>query len=182
MRRHANIPKFLILPNDCPKQIWDYYITLLVIFISFVVPYRVAFIDDETEDWQYTLLSIDVCFFIDIVLTFFTAYVNSDKEYVLDHWKIARHYMLTWFFWDMISCIPFSFILDINNYNSLARVSRLPRIYKVIKIVRLARMIKIAKEKSKLSKYLNEILSFSIGFERLAFFVIFMVIIVHVMA
>ena len=128
------------------------------------------------------MLFVDACFFIDIILTFFTAYVNQNKEYVLDHWRIARHYLLTWFLLDLLSCIPFSFILDVNNYNSLARVSRLPRIYKVIKVVRLARMLKIAKEKSKLSKYLNEVLSFSIGFERLIFFILFITIICHVMA
>jgi len=78
--------------------------------------------------------------------------------------------------------MPFNLILDVNNYNSLARVSRLPRLYKVIKIVRLTRMLKIAKEKSKLSKYMNEVLSFSIGFERFIFFLVFMVIIVHLSA
>lgn len=43
-------------------------------------------------------------------------------------------------------------------------------------------MLKIAKERSKLSKYLNEVLSFSIGFERFMFFLVFMVIFVHLAA
>jgi predicted PurR-regulated permease PerM len=73
-------------------------------------------------------------------------------------------------------------MMNINNYNSLARVSKLPRLYKIIKIIRLTRMLKIAKEKSKLSKYLNEVLSFSIGFERFIFFLVFMVVLVHLAA
>jgi CRP-like cAMP-binding protein len=184
IRGKENIPRYLILPNDVPKQIWDTYMTFLVIFISFVVPYRVAFIteDEGISNWDITMIIIDSCFAVDIVLNFFTAYINDNKEYVLDRKLIIRHYLLTWFFLDVVSCIPFNLILDVNNYNSLARVSRLPRLYKVIRIIRLTRMLKIAKEKSKLSKYLNEVLSFSIGFERFVFFLAFMVIFVHLAA
>ena len=128
------------------------------------------------------MLAIDACFFIDIILNFFTAYINDNKEYVLDHKMIIKHYVFSWFLIDLVSTIPFNLILDVNNYNSLARVSRLPRLYKVIKIFRLTRMLKIAKEKSKLSKYLNEVLSFSISFERFVFFMAAMVIIVHLAA
>jgi len=93
------------LPNDVPKQYWDYYMTFLVLFISFVVPFRVAFVEDtnESSDWDWILLAIDICFFVDIVLNFFTAYVNENKEYVLERKIIIRHYVLTWFFLDLIS-------------------------------------------------------------------------------
>jgi hypothetical protein len=165
-----------------PKLWWDYWVTLLVIFICFVVPYRVAFVEEETDGWKIAMLIFDFFFFIDIILNFFTVYINEDREYVLDHWLIIRYYLLSWFLIDLISTIPFGLILDINNYNSLARVSRLPRLYKIIKIIRLTRMLKIAKEKSKLSKYLNEVLSFSIGFERFIFFLVFMVVLVHLAA
>ncbi|CAI2380725.1 unnamed protein product [Moneuplotes crassus] len=183
LRRDAHIPKCLILPSDIYKQYWDIFTSILVILISFIVPYRVAFIDEEeTDEWTYILLSLDCCFFIDICLNFFTVYINENREHVVDHKLIIRHYVFTWFFVDLVSTIPFGMILNVNSYNSLARVSRVSRIYKIIKIIRLTRMLKIAKERSKLSKYLNEVLSFSIGFERFIFFLVFMVIFVHLAA
>ena len=183
LRAHQKIPGCLILPNDTAKIYWDYYMSFWVIFISFVVPYRVAFVEEEGNDgWTWAILSLDVCFSIDIILNFFTVYINEKREYVIDHKLIIKKYLFTWFFIDLISTLPFNLILDINNYNSLARVSKLPRLYKIIKIIRLTRMLKIAKERSKLSKYLNEVLSFSIGFERFVFFMVFMVIFVHLAA
>ena len=160
LRRKSVIPKLIILPNDVPKQFWDQLITLSVIFVTLVVPYRVAFIDEpDTNEWKWLLFSIDMIFLVDVVLTFFTAYLNEDKEYVMNHWAIFKNYIFGWFILDFISCIPINMMIETDNYNSLARFSRIPRIYKVLKVIRLTRMMKIAKEKSKWSQYLNEVLS-----------------------
>jgi hypothetical protein len=50
---------------------------------------------------------------------------------------------------------------------------------KLIKMTRLLRVLKIVKERSKLLKYLNEILKIGLGFERLVFFIIIFFIIAH---
>jgi hypothetical protein len=51
--------------------------------------------------------------------------------------KIALTYLKTWFFFDFISIIPVSIILDSNkDYTSLARIARLPRLYRVLKMTK----------------------------------------------
>lgn len=85
IRRKANIPNYVILPNDVPKQIWDYFVSLILIYVIIVIPYRVAFVDTaDTPGWVWSQFAIDVIFFIDTVLTFFTAYQDENIEYVID--------------------------------------------------------------------------------------------------
>ena len=65
------------------------------------------------------------------------------------------------------------------NINDLSRIARLGKISKLIKMTRLLRVLKIVKERSKLLKYLNEILQIGLGFERLLFFILIFMIGAH---
>ena len=62
----------------------------------------------------------------------------------------------------------------------MARIVKLGRMYKIIKMTKLLRILKIVKERSKLLKYLNEILKIGLGFERLVFFVMIFFIMAHI--
>ena len=63
----------MILPSNKKKQIWDVLVMFLLIYTATYVPYKVCFVDSNTdfEFWLDTL--IDALFFIDIIVTFFTA-------------------------------------------------------------------------------------------------------------
>jgi hypothetical protein len=52
--------------------------------------------------------------------------------------------------------------------------------YKLVKMTRLVRMLKIVKERSKLVKYLNEVLKIGVGFERLLFLLLIFFILCHI--
>ena len=54
------------------------------------------------------------------------------------------------------------------------------RLYKLVKLTRLLRILKIMKEKSKLLRYLNDFLKLSLGFERLFFFILLFLILMHI--
>jgi hypothetical protein len=49
-------------------------------------------------------------------------------------------------------------------------------------MTRLLRILKIVKERSKLLKYLNDILKIGLGFERLLFFVMIFIILAHIVS
>jgi hypothetical protein len=53
-------------------------------------------------------------------------------------------------------------------------------LYKLVKLTKLLRILKILKEKSKLLKYLNDILKVGLGFERLLFFVLIFLMLIHI--
>lgn len=86
-----------------------------------------------------------------------------------------------WFAIDLLAVIPFDQMFkNQDNYGEFVRIARVGRMYKLIKMTRLLRILKIVKERSKLLKYLNDLLKIGLGMERLFFFAIIFVILCHI--
>jgi len=52
---------------------------------------------------------VDSIFCIDIILSFFSAYEGEDEgELEHNHWKIAKRYIKSWFFIDIMTIMPVS--------------------------------------------------------------------------
>ena len=67
----------IILSGNPIKIIWDCLILFALVVVGCVVPIHLAFESTETHNWKVFYIIIDICFFIDIVLTFFTS-VSDD--------------------------------------------------------------------------------------------------------
>jgi hypothetical protein len=91
-------------------------------------------------------------------------------------------YLRGWFSVDVLAIIPFDKVLTSFNtdINGIVRIARIGRLYKLVKLTRMLRILKIMKEKSKLMKYLNDILKIGHSLERLLFFVIIFFILCHI--
>jgi hypothetical protein len=150
-----------------------------------VTPWRIAFADlsiDEPIEWLAINYSIDCFFFVDILVIFNSSYHDDDFNIVEDRKQIAKQYLQGWFTLDLLAIMPFDVLIQSgsdNNFQDFARIIRLGRMSKLIKMMRLLRILKIVKERSKLLKYLNEILKIGLGFERLVFFIIIFFIMAH---
>ena len=68
------------MPDDYVKRTWDFIIALLILYSSIVTPYKIAFIDDNTL--EEVDIAIDVLMVIDIIISFFSAYVDSEDNTV----------------------------------------------------------------------------------------------------
>ena len=81
---------------------------------------------------------------MDMIFNFFTP-ITSDcgKIEITDRKKIAMAYIKSWFFIELLSIIPYEFLLNNKRYNILARSSRL---FKISKLIRLARLVKSLKK------------------------------------
>ncbi len=64
-------------PNAKWKIKWDLINLLLVLFIGINTPYRIAFQDQDSEEWMIIEGLIDLFFLLDIILTFFSAYYDQ---------------------------------------------------------------------------------------------------------
>jgi len=119
------------------------------------------------------------------MIIFNSAYYDTDFQIIEDRKMIAKEYAESWFIVDLLAILPFDLIFfggnSSDNYNDFARIVRLGRIAKLIKMTRLLRILKIVKERSKLLKYLNDILKIGLGFERLFFFIIIFIILAHIL-
>lgn len=97
---------------------WDLYIVSVLIFVAFVVPYRLAFVDVDTDFWIWTYQIIDLMFLVDIILTFFSSIQTDDNSEEITEFKlIAIDYIRSWFFFDIISILPIDYLMDQANYN-----------------------------------------------------------------
>lgn len=124
-----------------------------LIFISIVVPYRIAFEKEEDSGWTIFYYVIDGCFAIDMLLTFNTTYTRTlTMIEVHNRRKIVRKYLQGWFILDLVAILPFDKFFEAGNgaenFNAVARFARIGRLYKIIRMTRLAKLFKILKSKN----------------------------------
>lgn len=165
------------------KENWDLFITVILLVTCILTPYNIAFSGIEQDISMFIIsLLIDVFFFFDILIIFNTAYYDDEFRIVEDRFKIAKSYAMSWFLIDFLSIFPLDRILiSLENVNDLARLARLGRMYKLIKMLKLLRVLKIVRDRSRILKYLNDFLKIGLGFERIFFFLIIYMILLHVM-
>lgn len=84
-------------------------------FITLIVPVRLAFSENDTVGWIVAYEFIDICFLIDIVLTFFSSYSDPlTNDEVTNLRKIAVNYLKGWFFFDAASLVPLDYMVEGN--------------------------------------------------------------------
>lgn len=101
----------------------------------------------------YVDSTTNILFVIDMILRFFTAYIDDSSLELKDSkMDIAKDYLKGWFFVDLVSVIPFDLIISYSNVNRVTRFSRIGRISKIVRMIKMVRLLKIAKVHSKLMK------------------------------
>ena len=120
-----------------------------MLYTATYVPYRVAFVDgDSSFGFQLFENSLDGLFFIDIFVNFLSALEKKDGSYECNLKIIAKTYVKSWFFLDLVATIPTQ-LFELNttgkstNVNKLLRLARLPRLYRLLRILRLIKIFKI---------------------------------------
>nr|DAD24397.1 TPA_asm: hypothetical protein HUJ06_025861 [Nelumbo nucifera] len=100
---------WIISPMDSRYRCWETFMVLLVAYSAWVYPFEVAFLKATPTRGLYIADTIvDLFFAIDIVLTFFLAYIDPRTQLLVrDSRKIAVRYLSTWFIMDVASTIPF---------------------------------------------------------------------------
>lgn len=175
-----------IIQSDSIKKIlWDVYIMVLLLFTAVVLPYQIAYVEEDTTEWLVIYYFIDMMFTCDIVLSFLTSYKDNYKQTIVtSHKLIALNYLKGWFWIDTLSVFPFSEILGLidEGENNLMRVARIGKMYKLVRLFRLVKILKLIKSNKKVVQHFSEKMKISNGCERLIFFVFFFVIFLHVFA
>jgi voltage-gated potassium channel Kch len=159
------------------------FITLALVFACIVTPYRIAFVEKDGLDWVIINGFVDVLFLLDILIIFNTATYDEDFITIDCRRRISLQYIQSWFFIDLLSIIPFDHLLHSSNRStSMARIVRIGRMYKLVKLTRLLKMLRLVKDRSKLLKYVNEVMRIGVGCERLFFFVLLFLLMAHIVS
>ena len=174
---------WVILPDNPYKRLWDLAIAIIILYSSIVTPYEIAFIDKTKDSWSDFLL--DAFLWLDIVITFFSAYTDSEENLVKNHKKIIITYLKTWFIVDLVSVLPINQMTSTSfAYNKITRISRLPKLYRLVKLTKLLRMTRMTAKGNvnKVTKFFLEKLKINANIERLIFFVLTFLLLNHLCA
>ncbi len=108
-----------------------------------MMPLKIAFEDSVSNTGIIIDMIIDSFFMIDVLLTFFTGYrdTNEGGMVVLNPRKIAMRYLKTWFIIDLTASFPWQLLeilTSINNflYLKLLRIFRLLQLLKYFKLIK----------------------------------------------
>ncbi|KAF8114960.1 hypothetical protein N665_0030s0009 [Sinapis alba] len=111
-KSHIISSGWIISPMDSRHRWWESFMVLLVAYSSWVYPFEVAFLSSSPKRSLCIADNIvDFFFAVDIVLTFFVAYIDRRTQLLVREPKqIAVRYLSTWFLMDVASTIPFNAI------------------------------------------------------------------------
>lgn len=97
--------KYILDSDSIIKVLWDIIVMILTIILSYAIPYSVAFYVDFPLPQTRAIISI---YLIDMLLTFNTSIYSKGMK-LENRYKIAKYYLKTWFWLDLLSSFPFEF-------------------------------------------------------------------------
>ena len=172
---------WIILPDTSYKKFWDLLLSVVIMYCAIYTPYEIAFLEHFGFSWFDIVVIVILA--IDIILTFFSAYTDSEENLVKNHKKIITRYLKGWFFIDVLSIFPFTLFVDIDKKN-ITKYSILPKSYRLIKCIELLRITKMNSKGNvhHVTKYFLEKLKINANIERLLFFVLLFFLMNHLCA
>ncbi|XP_065166644.1 potassium/sodium hyperpolarization-activated cyclic nucleotide-gated channel 2 isoform X9 [Atheta coriaria] len=153
---------WVIHPCSSFRFYWDLCMLLLLVANLIILPVAISFFNDDLSTrWiAFNCLS-DTIFLIDIVVNFRTGIMQQDnaEQVILDPKLIAKHYLRTWFFLDLISSIPLDYIFlifnqfqDFGDSFQILHAGRALRILRLAKLLSLVRLLRL----SRLVRYVSQ--------------------------
>ncbi|XP_034698942.1 potassium channel AKT1 [Vitis riparia] len=105
--RRVKLRSFILSPYDRRYRTWETFLVLLVFYTAWVSPFEFGFLKKPEAPLSITDNVVNGFFAVDIVLTFFVAYLDKTTYLLVDNPKqIAWKYTSTWLALDVISTIP----------------------------------------------------------------------------
>ncbi|XP_059081374.1 uncharacterized protein LOC131879150 isoform X3 [Tigriopus californicus] len=137
---------WIIHPCSSFRFYWDLCMLLLLVANLIILPVAISFFNDDLSTrWiAFNCLS-DTIFLIDIVVNFRTGIMQQDnsEQVIIDPKLIAKHYIKTWFFLDLLSSIPLDYIFLI--FNSIRGTDEYTESFQILHAGRALRILRLAK-------------------------------------
>ena len=101
----------VIHPQSLIKKLWNTFLLLIFTIYSVFVPYFICF-DTDFPLWRNMKLIQDLIFLLDVFLSFTSSYWYHEHTLITNRKLIIKKYLKTWFFFDIISAIPFQLLSE----------------------------------------------------------------------
>lgn len=145
----APLRKYVIAPYDRRYRWWQTFLVVLVVYSAWSSPFELAFRNVATGSLLRVDLVVDAFFAMDIILTFFVAYLDKSTYLLVDeHKRIATRYVThMWFPMDVASTLPFQTI-----YRVFTGESPSSEVFGFLNLLRLWRLRRVSELFSRLEK------------------------------
>nr|GMD47668.1 potassium channel KAT3-like isoform X2 [Ipomoea batatas] len=145
----AQLRTFVIAPYDRRYRVWQVFLVILVVYSAWSSPFELAFRKVAMGSFQPVDLVVDAFFGVDIILTFFVAYLDKSTYLLVDdHKKIALRYVTHLGFpMDIASTIPFQTI-----YGLITGKVHRGQVFSFLNLLRLWRLHRVSAFFSRLEK------------------------------
>ncbi|KAG5098481.1 hypothetical protein JHK82_048335 [Glycine max] len=114
IRNGSGRPKFrqyIVSPYNRHYKLWNTFLLILVFYTAWMCPFEFGFLEKSNIAVAITDNVVNVFFAIDIVLTFFVAYLDKSTYLLVDdHKLIALRYAKSWLILDVIATIPYEVV------------------------------------------------------------------------
>ncbi|CAH8360731.1 unnamed protein product [Eruca vesicaria subsp. sativa] len=140
---------FIVLPYDRRYRLWELLLVILVGYSAWASLFELAF--EKAADGAIPTIDLVVDFFfaVDIILTFFVAYLDTSTYLIVDdHKLIARRYLKSVaFVMDILSTLPIQFI-----YKAITGNIGRGQAFAFLNLLRLWRLRRVAELFKRLEK------------------------------
>ena len=147
----------LIDPDGNFRQIWDVMQVFLLFYLAVMTPYQIAFDAPDPKLWSlefWLTAAMDSYFMVDLYCSFVTAYYDASGELVVKKSIIYRHYLKSWFCIDLISCLPFGYVIyTVEEVDSDIGHADHAKHMRMLKLTRLLKLLRLARLRRLLDKY-----------------------------
>ncbi|KAL3535816.1 hypothetical protein ACH5RR_004277 [Cinchona calisaya] len=105
--RRIKLRRFIVSPYDRRYRAWETFLIVLVAYTAWVSPFEFGFLEKPEGPLSIADNVVNGFFAIDIILTFFVAYLDRSTYLLVDdHRLIAWKYASSWLAFDVVSTIP----------------------------------------------------------------------------
>jgi hypothetical protein len=130
-----------MFPTALFRQRWDILIISLVLYNVMVIPMELGLALKTNTAWTAFDYFVDVLFALDIVFNFHTGHLDEQNKLIMDPKMIAKRYIKSWFFLDILATFPFELLAIIGGIDAAANV-QLFALLKCPRLLRLGRILK----------------------------------------
>jgi len=142
--------KFVIAPEQNGRRVFTFFIIILSLFSTFSAAYFACFgFPSDSRFFFISFYAMEGMFAIDIILCFFTQYVDDeDNKPIRDLKKIALKYLKTGFPLDALATVPFPLILQSKfDEGTEEDIEKLNLLF-LLKLVRFRKMMSLFETKN----------------------------------
>lgn len=138
---------------------WDLLTMLFALYNCVTVPLDFAFNSVSSETLLVINTFFDCCFMLDVLLNFFTTYIDNNGDEVTDQKLIAINYLKLMFWIDFMSSVPIDNFADsIFNQSDVSRTLMMTDLAKLIRVLRLSRIVRFMRARDQ-TKYVFKLMT-----------------------